>query len=172
MEERRMPGSSSDDQDQPDADAELWNRSRLMLRAPRQLKTQFPRREKMGRKAVLHIFTTYNNVLMTATDLTGAETIGKVSGGMITKKGSDKSSQFAAMRSAERMAELLFEKEFDQVIVKYRGAGGNRSPNAPGATAAIRALTRAGVQVSRIEDVTSIPTDGTKKKGGRRGRRV
>ena len=42
----------------------------------------------MGRKAVLHIFTTYNNVLMTATDLTGAETIGKVSGGMITKKGS------------------------------------------------------------------------------------
>ena len=38
----------------------------------------------MGRKAVLHIFTTYNNVLMTATDLTGAETIGKVSGGMIT----------------------------------------------------------------------------------------
>ena len=40
----------------------------------------------MGRKAVLHIFTTYNNVLMTATDLTGAETIGKVSGGMITKK--------------------------------------------------------------------------------------
>ena len=116
----------------------------------------------MGRKAVLHIFTTYNNVLMTATDLTGAETIGKVSGGMITKKGSDKSSQFAAMRSAERMAELLFEKEFDQVIVKYRGAGGNRSPNAPGATAAIRALTRAGVQVSRIEDVTPIPTDGTK----------
>ena len=126
----------------------------------------------MGRKAVLHIFTTYNNVLMTATDLTGAETIRKVSGGMITKKGSDKSSQFAAMRSAERMAELMFEKEFDQVIVKYRGAGGNRSPNAPGATAAIRALTRAGVQVSRIEDVTSIPTDGTKKKGGRRGRRV
>ena len=82
------------------------------------------------------------------------------------------SSQFAAMRSAERMAELLFEKEFDQVIVKYRGAGGNRSPNAPGATAAIRALTRAGVQVARIEDVTPIPTDGTKKKGGRRGRRV
>jgi small subunit ribosomal protein S11 len=76
------------------------------------------------------------------------------------------------MRSAERMAELLFEKEFDQVIVKYRGAGGNRSPNAPGATAAIRALTRAGVQVARIEDVTPIPTDGTKKKGGRRGRRV
>ena len=120
----------------------------------------------MGRKAVLHIFTTYNNVLMTATDLTGAETIGKVSGGMITKKGSDKSSQFAAMRSAERMAELLFEKEFDDYYEE------NVHKSAPGATAAIRALTRAGIQVSRIEDVTPIPTDGTKKKGGRRGRRV
>ena len=85
-----------------------------MLKKRLRLKTPSPRRENNGRKAVLHIFTTYNNVLMTATDLTGAETIGKVSGGMITKKGSDKSSQFAAMRSAERMAELLFEKEFDQ----------------------------------------------------------
>ena len=41
----------------------------------------------MGRKAVLHIFTTYNNVLMTATDLTGAETIGKVSGGYDYQEG-------------------------------------------------------------------------------------
>ena len=39
----------------------------------------------MSRKAILHIFTTHNNVLITATDLTGAETICKVSGGMVTK---------------------------------------------------------------------------------------
>ena len=67
---------------------------------------------------------------------------------------------------------MLAEKDFDQVIVKYRGAGGNRSNSAPGATAAIRALTRAGVRITRIEDVTPMPTDGTKSKGGRRGRRV
>ena len=67
---------------------------------------------------------------------------------------------------------MLTEKDFDQLIVKYRGAGGNRSPSAPGATSAIRALTRAGMTITRIEDVTPIPTDGTKKKGGRRGRRV
>ncbi len=93
----------------------------------------------MSRKAILHIFTTHNNVLMTATDLTGAETICKVSGGMVTKGGSDSGGQFASTRAAERMAEMLAEKEFNQVIVKYRGAGGNRSHSAPGATSAIRA---------------------------------
>ncbi len=126
----------------------------------------------MGHKAILHIFSTFNNVLITATDLTGAETICKVSGGMVTKGGSDSGGQFAATRAAEKIAELLSEKQFDQVIVKYRGAGGNRSNSAPGATAAIRALTRAGMKITRIEDVTPIPTDGTKSKGGRRGRRV
>jgi len=126
----------------------------------------------MGHKAILHIFSTTNNVLITATDLTGAETICKVSGGMVTKGGSDSGGQFAATRAAERMAEMLSEKDFDHVIVKYRGAGGNRSYSAPGATAAIRALTRAGVRITRIEDVTPMPTDGTKSKGGRRGRRV
>ncbi|HEV2231377.1 MAG TPA: 30S ribosomal protein S11, partial [Thermoplasmata archaeon] len=38
--------------------------------------------------------------------------------------------------------------------------------------AAIRALSRAGIRINRIEDVTPIPHDGTKAKGGRRGRRV
>ena len=127
----------------------------------------------MDHKAVLHIYSSYNNVLLTATDLTGAETIAKVSGGQVTKKASDAGGQFAATRAAERIADMLKEKEFSQVIVKYRGAGGNKSPNTgPGAQAAIRALTRAGIKVARIEDVTPIPHDGTKKKGGRRGRRV
>ena len=52
----------------------------------------------MPHKAILHIFTTHNNVLMTATDLTGSETICKVSGGMVTRAGSEKSSSFASMR--------------------------------------------------------------------------
>ena len=89
---------------------------------------------------------------------------------LVTKGGSDSGGQFASTRAAERIAEMLAEKDFDQVIVKYRGAGGNRNHNAPG-TSAIRVLPRAGVQITRIEDVTPIPTDGTKGKGGRRGRR-
>ena len=77
----------------------------------------------MGHKAILHIYSTFNNVLITATDLTGAETVCKVSGGMVTKGGSDSGGQFAATRAAEKIAEMLAEKDFDQVIVKYRGAG-------------------------------------------------
>ena len=116
----------------------------------------------MGHKAILHIYSTFNNVLITATDLTGAETVCKVSGGMVTKGGSDSGGQFIATRAAEKIAEMLAEYDFDQVIVKYRGAGGNRSNSAPGATAAIRALLT-GVRITRIED-DSMPTDGTKSK--------
>ena len=125
------------------------------------------------RKAIINIFSSYNNVLMTATDLTGAETIATCSGGQVVKSSKDSGGQFAATRAAERMADQLKEKEFTQVIVKYRGVGGNKSPNTgPGAQAAIRALTRAGMTITRIEDVTPIPSDSTRRKSGRRGRRL
>ena len=121
----------------------------------------------MSRKAIVNIFSSYNNVLMTATDLTGAETIAKCSGGQMVKSGKDSGGQFAATRAAERLADMLKERDFTQVIVKYRAPGGNKSPNTgPGAQAAIRAMTRAGMSITRIEDVTPIPHDGTKKKGG------
>lgn len=127
----------------------------------------------MSRKCIINIYSSYNNILMTATDQTGAETIAKCTGGQVTKKGSDKGSQFAAIRAAERIAEAIQEKGFSQAVVKYRGQGGNKSPNTgPGAQQAVRSLTRAGIQVQRIEDCTPRPHDGTKKKGGRRGRRV
>lgn len=127
----------------------------------------------MSRKAIVNIFSSYNNILMTATDLTGAETIITCNGGEVVKAGKDKGGQFAATRSAERLADALRDKEFTELIVKYRAPGGNLSNNTgPGAQAAIRALTRAGMTISRIEDVTPIAHDGTKKKGGRRGRRV
>ena len=127
----------------------------------------------MYRNAIVNIVSSYNNILMTATDLTGAETIVTCNGGEVVKAGKDKGGQFAATRSAERLADALREKEFTELIVKYRAPGGNLSNNTgPGAQAAIRALTRAGMTISRIEDVTPIAHDGTKKKGGRRGRRV
>ena len=57
--------------------------------------------------------------------------------------------------------------------VRLRGAGCKRGGNpGPGAQAASRALTRAGILITRIDDVTPIPHDGGKPKGGRRGRRV
>jgi small subunit ribosomal protein S11 len=77
------------------------------------------------------------------------------------------------MKAAERVAEIAKEKGITNVHVKVRAPGGNRSISpGPGAQAAIRALARAGLRIGRIEDVTPIPHNGTKKPGGRRGRRV
>ena len=105
--------------------------------------------------------------------MTGAETIAKCSGGQVVKSSKDSGGPFAATRAAEMLADMLKEREFTQLIIRYRAPGGNKSTSAgPGAQAAIRALTRAGMTITRIEDVTPIAHDGTKKKGGRRGRRV
>ena len=122
---------------------------------------------------IANIYASYNNIMITLTDITGAETLAKVTGGMIVKQAKDESSPYAAQKAAERIAEIAAEKEITGIHVKARAPGGNRptSPG-PGAQAAIRALARAGLKIGRIEDVTPIPHDGTKPKGGRRGRRV
>lgn len=127
----------------------------------------------MGKWGIAHIFASYNNIIITLTDITGAETITKCSGGMVVKAAKDEASPYAAMRAAERVAEIAKEKGIEGIHVKVRAPGGNKSLSpGPGAQAAIRALARAGLRIGRIEDVTPIPHDGTKKKGGRRGRRV
>ncbi len=127
----------------------------------------------MVRWGVAHIFASYNNIIITVTDLTGAETLTKCSGGMVVKAAKDEASPYAAMRAAERVADVAKTKGIDALHVKVRAPGGNKSSSpGPGAQAAIRALARAGIRIGRIEDVTPIPHDGTKKKGGRRGRRV
>jgi small subunit ribosomal protein S11 len=125
------------------------------------------------RWGIAHIFASYNNVIITVTDLTGAETVTKASGGMVVKADKDQASPNAAMRAAERVADIAKEKGIDGVHVRIRAPGGNKSHSpGPGAQAAIRSLARAGLRIGRIEDVTPVPHDGTKKKGGRRGRRV
>ena len=57
--------------------------------------------------------------------------------------------------------------------IKIRGTGGNKTKApGPGAQSALRALARAGMKIGRIEDVTPLPTDGTRKAHGRHGRRL
>jgi small subunit ribosomal protein S11 len=127
----------------------------------------------MGKWGIAHIFASYNNIIITVTDMTGSETITKCSGGMVVKAARDESSPYAAMKAAERAADVAKEKGFDSLHVRIRAPGGNKSSSpGPGAQAAIRALARAGIKIGRIEDVTPVPHNGTKPKGGRRGRRV
>jgi small subunit ribosomal protein S11 len=122
--------------------------------------------EKWG---VAHVYSSFNNTLITVTDLTGAETIAKISGGMVTKAAREESSPYTAMQMATQLADKLRDKGVTGIHIKVRAPGGNmqRSPG-PGAQAAIRAFARAGIKIGRIEDVTPIPHDGTKAKKGRR----
>ncbi len=127
----------------------------------------------MSREGVAHIFASFNNIIITVTDLTGAETITRCSGGMVSRSAKDEGSPYTAMKVAQIVAENAKEKGITKVNVKIRGQGGNKSGTpGRGAQAAIRALVRAGMKIGKIEDVTPIPHDGCRKKGGRRGKRV
>lgn len=127
----------------------------------------------MGKLAVAHIYASFNNTIITVTDVTGAETLARCSGGMVTDADREEGSPYTAMKIAQVIAEKLQEKGIDRLNVKVRGQGGNKSPTpGRGAQAAIRALVRAGFKINKIEDVTPIPHDGCRRKGGKRGRRV
>lgn len=127
----------------------------------------------MNKTGIAHIYASQNNTIILVTDTTGAETLAKATGGMVVKNDRDESSPYAAMKAADLIAEKLKEKEISDLIIKVRAPGGSKSKiPGPGAQSAIRALSRAGFKILRIEEVTPIPHDGTKKKGGKRGRRV
>ncbi len=129
---------------------------------------------KKGDKwAVVHIYSSYNNTIVHVTDVTGAETIARTSGGMFVKADRLESSAYAAMRAAAQAAAIAKDKGITAIHIKVRAPGGSdaRTPG-PGAQAAIRGLARAGFRVGRIEEVTPVPHNGTRRKGGRRGRRV
>jgi len=127
----------------------------------------------MGRKGIANIYASFNNIIITITDLTGAETITRCSGGMVTKSAKDEGSPYVAMKVAQTAADAAMEKGFDSVNVRIRGKGGKKG-GAPGrgAQTAIRSLVRSGMKIGTIEDVTPHPHDGTKPKGGKRGRRI
>lgn len=123
--------------------------------------------------AVVHVFSTKNNTIITVTDLSGAETIAKSSGGMIVKTDRAKGAPYAAMQAAFRVADIAKEKGVSAIYIRIRAKGGHFSKTpGPGAQAVVRALARSGLRILRIDDVTPIPTDTTKRPGGRRGRRV
>ncbi len=126
------------------------------------------------RWGVCHIYSSYNDTIIHITDITGTETLAIASGGMMVKSDRLESSPTAAMMAAKRAAEGALDKGLGGIHVKVRAPGGHNGPTSPGpgAQAAIRALSRMGLKIGIIEDVTPIPHGGCRKKGGKRGRRV
>ena len=122
---------------------------------------------------VAHIYASTNDTFVHVTDMSGRETIARATGGMKVKADRDESTPYAAMLAAQDVAQKCREVGITAVHIKMRGTGGTKTKTpGPGAQAALRALARSGLKIGRIEDVTPIPSDSTRKKGGRRGRRL
>nr|CAL69100.1 TPA: putative 40S ribosomal protein S14 [Spadella cephaloptera] len=122
---------------------------------------------------VAHIFASFNDTFVHVTDVSGRETICRVTGGMKVKADRDEASPYAAMLAAQDVAERCKQLGITALHIRLRATGGvrTRTPG-PGAQSALRALARSGMKIGRIEDVTPVPTDCTRRKGGRRGRRL
>jgi len=125
------------------------------------------------RWGVAHIFSSLNNTIVHITDLTGSETIALSTGGSMTDRDMNKGKPFTAMKVARKAAEKATASGITNIHIRIRAPGGikARIPG-QGAQPAIRALARAGFRIGQIEDVTPVPHDTCRKKGGRRGRRV
>jgi small subunit ribosomal protein S11 len=128
---------------------------------------------KGERLAVAHVYSSKNDTIITLTDLSGAETIAVGSGGMMVDVDSQEGMPYAAMQAAYKVAAAAKEKGVTNINIQIRAPGGHGSKTPGlGAQAVVRVLARSGLRVNRIEDVTPMPTDTTRRPGGRRGRRV
>jgi len=129
-----------------------------------------PNPKKIG---IVNIYSSVNNTIVHITDITGSETIARFSGGMVTDKDRMKGKPYPAMIAAKKAAEAAKEAGIELVHIRIRAPGGIKSKMpGQGAQPAVRAIARAGLRIGRIEDVTPIPHDSCRRKGGRRGRRV
>ena len=122
--------------------------------------TKKRRERKNIEKGAAHIRSTFNNTLVTITDVAG-NAISWASAGEMGFKGSRKSTPYAAQTAAEQAAKLAMEHGMKTVEVYVRGPGSGRE-------SAIRALATAGLQITLIKDVTPIPHNGCRPPQRRR----
>jgi len=119
------------------------------------------RRERKNiEKGAVHIRATFNNTIITITDVNG-NAISWASAGELGFKGSKKSTPFAAQSAAETAAKAAMEHGLKTVEVYVRGPGSGRE-------SAIRALETVGLQITLIKDVTPVPHNGCRPPKRRR----
>ena len=112
--------------------------------------------KKTVTKAVVHIKATFNNTIVTITDVQGG-VLCWASSGTIGYKGSRKSTPFAAQRAAEEAAEKAAKFGVREVEVRLKGR-----------ESAVRALRARGIDVKAVEDVTPLPHNGCRPRKRRR----
>ncbi len=109
---------------------------------------------------IAHVKSTFNNTIISITDLKG-NAIAWSSAGNVGFKGSRKSTPFAAQLAADNVARMAMEHGLKEVEVLVKGPGSGRE-------AAIRSLQAAGLEVNAIKDVTPIPHNGCRPPKRRR----
>ena len=109
---------------------------------------------------VVHIKSTFNNTIVTITNLTG-DTISWASAGSSGFKGARKSTPFAAQTAAEKAAVEAFNSGMKTVDILVKGQGSGRET-------AIRAIENAGFAITSIQDITSVPHNGCRPPKRRR----
>ena len=119
------------------------------------------RERKIVEKGAAHIRSSFNNTMVTITDLEG-NALSWASSGGLGFRGSRKSTPYAAQTAAETAAKAAMEHGLKTVEVYVKGPGQGRE-------AAIRALQTAGLEVVMIKDVTPIPHNGCRPPKRRRG---
>jgi len=120
--------------------------------------------------AILSIYASFNNTIATVTDLAG-NTIGRISGGQITKNDRMRANPTIAMFIGKRVQDVCKDYRINTLYVRMKGQTGSTGVG-PGAHAIVRTLTKEGFKILSIAETTKIARGGPKKKGGRRGRRV
>jgi len=111
-------------------------------------------------KGIVHIQSTFNNTIVTITNLTG-DTIAWASAGSSGFKGARKSTPFAAQTAAEKAALEAINTGMKNVYVLVKGQGSGRET-------AIRAIESAGFEITSIEDITAVPHNGCRPPKKRR----
>jgi len=111
-------------------------------------------------RAIVHIRATFNNTLITVTDLDG-NVVCSSSAGCLGFKGSRKSTPFAAQKAAQRCASSAMRNGVREVEIRVKGPGSGRE-------SAISALQQAGLRIASIEDVTPLPHNGCRPPKRRR----
>jgi len=122
-----------------------------------------PAKKKIKREVahgVAHVKSTFNNTIITITDVTGA-TLCWASSGTIGYKGSRKSTPFAAQKAAASVADKAKKFGIREIDVKVKGPGAGRD-------SAIRTLQASGLTIKSIEDVTPLPHNGCRPRKKRR----
>ena len=118
------------------------------------------RERKNVEKGIAHIRSTFNNTIVTITDVQG-NAIAWGTAGEMGFKGSKKSTPYAAQTAAEHAAKIAVDNGMKTVEVLVRGPGAGRE-------SAIRALATAGLEITMIKDVTPIPHNGCRPPKRRR----